>query len=115
MQEKRKYVRVRCNLITSFKETGGGDPKFFSSEASIEDVSVGGARIRIGKFIPLTSRVIVRFNFPGRRELLVPMAPIWFYELPSGHRYEVGGRFVDMSDGARMEIESYVRESLGKK
>jgi len=105
-QERRREPRVPY-----IAEATVGD-KWISSFAFVEDISTGGVRIRVPEYIPLSSKVCLKMNLSKKRTLEVWLKPAWIHELVPEGIFEIGARFVELTDEDRRTLVHLKHETL---
>ena len=78
------------------------------NETTIENISESGIRFRSSQFIPLHHRLSFKLNLPKRKTVEATVQPAWIKEIPSTHQYDIGGRFIMLSEEDRTVIRRYV-------
>ena len=105
--ERRGSNRVRCNLSSSFMNFDSAAP-WSSHFASIKDISRGGLRLRTHAFVLLSDRLSISFNLPQQEKPVeAKVLPAWISEIPNTEIYEVGVRFIELSEKDKGAIESF--------
>ena len=105
--EKRRHKRIDCEIQSAIKTTDeNGRPSLL--ETTVQDISEGGVRFRINKFIPVRDRVWVKLNIPRSKPIEVLTKPAWIRELPSIGQYDIGAQFLTLTDEDRRLIQSFV-------
>lgn len=105
--ERRQAKRLRCDLPSSFRDFDSVT-SWSSSFASIKDISRGGLRLRTHSFVLLSDRLGISFKLPhSEKTIEARVSPAWISEIPNTQVYELGVRFTDLSDEARLAIEKY--------
>jgi hypothetical protein len=104
-REKRRFKRVGIQLPLKFRETMAQPPVYRG--AQVRDVSLGGVRFRTENFIPRDTSLIVEFHLPESTQAIRAISTVsWLKSLPSGHRFEVGSEFVEMTASERDLLEA---------
>ena len=106
--EKRQFPRVSCELDSLFKDLDN-DGAGFRFESTIRDISEGGIRFRANRFIPVHDKLLVTVHVPHRRTLELVAQPAWIREIPSLSQYDIGAKFVSISDSDRNLIRQYMQ------
>ena len=76
--------------------------------ASIKDISRGGLRLRTHAFVLLSDRLSISFNLPQQEKPVeAKVLPAWISEIPNTEIYEVGVRFIELSEKDKGAIESF--------
>ena len=101
--EKRHYERTSCQIESSFRPLDSEGPRP-SSDTTVQDISEGGIRFRANRFISVHERLFFRINIPQHKTLEVVAQPAWIRELPSVSQYDIGARFLSLSEEDRQII-----------
>ena len=107
-KEQRRAVRVPCNLPSSFRDSGENNA-WSSYFVTVKDISRGGMRLRVHKPIPLTARLKIAFVLPNPYHKTVTeatVAPRWTSQAPGAESFDVGVRFLNMSDETKIAIQN---------
>ena len=109
--ERRRSVRVECDLTTTLREL---DPvkHVVLESAVVKNLSQGGIRLQVTDFIPTNSRLQVFLHLPDQQTMELRIQPTWIAEIPHLNRYELGARFVEMSENQESIVESYQKKAL---
>ena len=103
--EKRRFQRVGIQLPLKFRETMVQPPVYRG--AQVRDVSLGGVRFCTENFIPRDTSLIVEFHLPDNLRAIRAISKVsWLKSLPSGHRFEIGSEFVEMTASERDLLEA---------
>ena len=105
--ERRSAVRVSCNLPSSFKDSGENN-SWSSYFVSVKDISKVGMKLRTHKPVPLSARLSIAFVLPNpyhKKATEATVAPCWVAQAGDCN-YDVGVRFVDMDDDAKIAIRN---------
>ena len=88
-----------------FRETMSQPPVYRG--AQVRDVSLGGVRFRTENFIPRDTSLILEFQLPESVRAIRAISKVsWLKSIPSGHRFEVGSEFVEMTASERDLLEA---------
>ena len=114
MIERRKSIRVECELSTSFRDLDSGNPGRIEC-AIVKNISRGGIKIRLDAFIPIQDRLYVYLHLPTHRTIEVQVRPAWIVELRHLNKFELGARFLDMKEEDEDAIENFQYHALLEK
>lgn len=106
--ERRSAVRVPCNLPSSFRDTDSAD-SWSSRFVSVKNISRGGMLLRTHTPIPLTAKLDIAFVLPNpfhKKPTEAKVAPCWVSKVQGADSYDIGVRFVDMDDEAKIAIRN---------
>ena len=114
MYERRKYIRIPEKTEISYSVVSTA----ISGQYTTSDISQKGIRFLVHHFIPKDSQLKVKITFAQTKvpiEALVEL--MWIRELPYSGSYEVGARFIDISqkdmDHLLDRIKSFVNKKSG--
>lgn len=110
--ERRTSVRIACDLPSSFRDVENGTGDKTSRFALIKDISRGGVRLRVHHFIPLADRLIISLGLPKQRAIEVSVHPQWISEIPSLGFFDVGAKFIDLTEDAKIAIHNFQLQAL---
>ncbi|HAV43636.1 TPA: hypothetical protein DCX15_06465 [bacterium] len=107
--EKRKNKRSFCKLPIHCSPFGPGEVSS-SKEGLTKDISEGGLRLIVHKFIPVATNMVLNLKLSTLPRILKAVSKVvWIRKLPGGEeRYEAGVTFTDISNGDRREIKAFV-------
>ena len=108
MEDKRSYRRVKCGIAGSFKNL---DSARHSSlvETTVNDISESGIRFRANELIPMHQRLQFRLNIPAKKPIDAVVQSSWVKELPHLSQFDIGGRFLTLSDEDRALIRQITK------
>lgn len=104
--EKRKFKRV--GLDTPIRYKFKNDNEFGSTLT--RDVSEGGIRVLLDKFVPLNTSIELEFS-PSRLSEVVHTVGkvVWARLMPYSERYQLGLEFQEISEHQKRDICDYVK------
>ena len=102
--ERRGSVRVPCDLPSCFRII---DSIQDTISCFASDISNGGVKLVVRKFIRLTDRLILSLNISKYRTVEIRVAPAWIREDPAISSFYIGTRFVEISKEAKIAIQSF--------
>jgi c-di-GMP-binding flagellar brake protein YcgR len=111
MIERRQSIRVECELSSKFRTLDKEHGQKLS-EAVVRNISRGGVRILLDRFIPLQANIFFYLALPHQEVIEVRILPAWVVELPNLGKYEMGARFVEMTPQQEDVIQNYQYRSL---
>ena len=114
MIERRRSVRVECELASSFRDLDSGQPGRIEN-AVIKNISRGGVKILVDEFVPIQNRLFVYLPLPFHQTIEVQVTPSWIVELPHLGKYEIGACFVDIKQEDEEAIQSFQYQALLEK
>ena len=107
MREQRRFPRINCEIESTFRNLD--DEKRPSVvETTVHNISEGGIRFRTDKFLAVTNRLFLTLNLPKQKPISVRVQPAWIAENPTFSAYEIGARFVDLSDEDKTQIRQLI-------
>jgi len=112
-KNRRQYARIKASIPLRFKKLDGND--YIESSATTKDLSEGGAKFQIDKFISLSSRLIIRLKFPLSPDPIKVVSKVaWIKKLPVDGIYEVGNHFLAMSKADESALTAYLGQNSAK-
>lgn len=104
--EKRQYDRRKCEIDSTFRNL---DASTFRPvlETLVQDISEGGLRFRANHFIPVHNKLLFRIQIPHQKTVEVVAQPAWIQEIPSINQYDIGAKFISLSDEDRAVIRQF--------
>lgn len=109
--EKRKHPRVRCEIDSSFKNLDLAAVPV-PSETVVQDISEGGVRFRAAHFIPVHNRLLFKIQIPRQKCIEALAQPAWIREVPGVNQYDIGAKFLSISDEDRETIRRFTSGAL---
>ncbi len=106
---KRKYPRVRCEVDSSFKNLDHVVPPA-PSETVVQDISEGGIRFRANHFIPVHNKLLFKIQIPKQKCIEAVAQPAWIREIPSINQYDIGAKFLSLSEEDRGIIREFTSQ-----
>ena len=107
--EKRQHARTTCEFTSSFKNLNAEQPQ--SSETVVREISEGGIRFRANRFVPVRDRLLVRIEVPNHKIIEALAQPAWIREIPSLSQYDIGAKFLSLSEIDRQVIRAFVQNA----
>ena len=103
---QRRFDRTRCEIDSSFKNLDiAAQP--LPSETVVQDISEGGIRFRAGHFVPVHNKLLFKIQIPKRKVIEAVAQPAWIREIPSTNQYDIGAKFLSLSDEDREIIRQF--------
>ena len=104
--DKRRHLRTNVRLPLRYRAPLTHPSPSRSTQA--KDLSLGGLCFRTEEFVPLDTTLVLELRL---RESARPVRSVarvaWARIMPSGHRYEIGSEFVDISLGEMKVLEEF--------
>ncbi len=94
LDDKRKYPRFDCQISSVFSVP---EAPVKLAETTVRDISEGGIRFRSNHFIPVRNRLSFNLNIPKKKSIETFLKPAWITEIPRLGQYEIGARFISLS------------------
>jgi len=111
--EKREFERIPCEFETSFKSLAG-ETAGPLAETVVQDISEGGIRFRSNHFIPVHHRLLFKINIPNRKPIEAVAQPAWIRNIPALNQFELGAKFISLSDADRAIIRQLTQNASFK-
>ncbi|MFC1752689.1 PilZ domain-containing protein [Thermoproteota archaeon] len=111
MQERRRYVRIPQSSQISYRVLPNTGAKRFLTR----DISEGGVRFFVHKFVPLGSLLEISITIGEVNFSLGTIAKSrWVSKEAFGERHEIGAEFIDLPKEARDRISGYISNALSE-
>ena len=107
--EKRQFNRVECELDSSFKNLNPENQRSVS-ETTVRDISEGGIRFRVNHFIAVHDKLLFKINLPNQKSVEAVAQPAWIREIPHLNQYDIGAKFISLSEADRDIIRRFASE-----
>lgn len=109
--ENRKHPRVEASVPLRYKELRGNT--YLTKGTLSKNLSEGGARFNIDKFVPLSAHLMLEMRLPTVLKDIKMVSKIaWIKKLPACDEYEIGSNFLAMSGEDEALISSFVKSFL---
>lgn len=104
--EKRKHPRVACEIDSSFWNL---DRVATAAPVTtvVKDISEGGIRFRAGHFVPVHNKLLFKIQIPKQKCIEVVAQPAWIWEVQSLSRFDIGAKFLSLSEDDREIIKQF--------
>ncbi len=104
--DRRQYLRLQAPVFCRPK----GRPLFRRRRAT--DISLGGVRVYADEAPAAGDRLDLELFLPDETALLCTVEVVWVEPLPEGSpaRFDVGARFVKLSDADRSRLATVLKE-----
>ena len=106
--EKRQFPRASCEIESSFTSLSEDIPQY-KRDTLVRDISEGGLRFRTNHFIPVHEKLLFRISLPKTMAIEAVAQPAWIREMPVLSQYDVGAKFISLSDTDRDIIRRWVQ------
>ena len=77
------------------------------SETVVQDISEGGIRFRASHFIPVQNKLLFKIQIPKHKCIEAVAQPAWIRGVPSVNQYDIGAKFLSLSDEDREIIRQF--------
>lgn len=109
-KDKRQYIRLRVHHLVKYREVLNEKTVTPFVMATIKDIGAGGICLRTDQYIPVSSMIELRINFPNVSTFLYALAKIvWVKQRNKSRRYEVGANFMEIKESMRKIIEDRIK------
>lgn len=104
--ERRRFRRTALDSSVRYKFRYGNE---FGSTLT-RDISAGGLRINVDKFIPINTDFVVEFGLDRFSNLISAVAKVvWAKRLGFSDNYQLGLEFQEINESCRKSICDYVK------
>jgi len=112
MNERRKYVRIPEKLGVSYNVV----PTKILGRYTTSDIGQGGVRFLVHHFVPKDSHLKVKIAFADTSVTIEALVKVvWIRELPYSGSYEIGVRFIDISQKAADHLLGCIKSFVNKR
>jgi len=109
--ERRRFPRVETKLPLKYKMIG---KLRFCSMTYTKNISVGGAKFIVDRYINFADRIVVEITLAGQYTPVRVIAKVaWIQKMPYNDNYIIGGHFVDMSRKDKRILGQYIDGLIG--
>jgi hypothetical protein len=106
-RERRIHPRREVQFSLRFRETRDTLPYF--RNVLVKDLSRGGMRFQVSKFISREADILMEFVLPKSRKPIHAMSKVaWSKSLPAGEQYEIGSRFTELAPLEKALLDDYL-------
>ena len=111
MRERRRFERIPANLRIFYRVI----PKIKTEKSITKDISQGGVRFSVHKFIPKNSILEIRFIHRKTHLFIESSAKVrWIRKDDHNKRYEVGVEFINISKETIGYLINYIASKSKK-
>lgn len=118
-KEKRLFIRLTVYHLTKYKPLSGTRQISTPVLASLKNISAGGACLRTQEYLPISSLLELRINFPTFEHPLSCLAKVvWIKKIGRPGHYELGVQFQDLDVATRKAIDEgikFVKQKLSQR
>jgi c-di-GMP-binding flagellar brake protein YcgR len=114
MNERRRSIRVECELATSYRDLDSPNPGHVEV-AVVKNISRGGIKLRVDVFVPIQDRLFLHLQLPTHESIEVQVVPAWIVEIKHLNKFEMGVRFVNIREEDEDKIENFQYQALLEK
>ncbi|TRZ95516.1 PilZ domain-containing protein [bacterium] len=113
IQNKRSFIRLSAYHIVKYKPLSTENQEAIPVFATIKDIGAGGVCLRTEEYLPVSSTIELKINFPFRATPIFTIAKVvWIKKRDQGRHYEVGAQFMEIEDSARRLIDQHLKYAL---
>jgi Tfp pilus assembly protein PilZ len=113
IQNKRSFIRLAAYHIVKYKPLSTENQEAIPVLATIKDIGAGGVCLRTTEYLPVSSTIELKINFPFRATPIFTIAKVaWIKKRDQGRYYEVGAQFMEIEDSARNLIDRHLKYVL---
>ena len=107
--ENRQFERFNCEIGSTFKNLDAASASPVA-DTVIQDISEGGLRFRANNFVSVHNKLLFKINIPNRKSIEAVAQPAWIKEIPHLNQYDIGAKFLSLSDQDREIIRQFTSE-----
>lgn len=110
-KEKRQFIRLNAYHLVKYKSLSPATQQLTPVIATIKDIGAGGVCLKTQEYLPVSSLIELRINFPSRTTPIFTLAKvIWIKKI--GKRiihYELGAQFVEIEESLKKIINEKIK------
>ena len=103
---KRQHPRGKCEVDSSYKNLDQVTEAPVA-ETVVHDISEGGIRFRANRFIAVHNKLLFRIRIPNQKSIEAVAQPAWIREIPSLNQFDIGAKFLSLSEEDRQIIREF--------
>ncbi len=109
-KDRRAYIRLAAYHLVKYKKLAGTGEQAVLVLATIRDIGAGGVCLRTQEYIPTTSLLELKIQFPGFDTPVFTLAKVvWARQIKKTAYYEIGAQFVEIQESVRKVINEQVK------
>lgn len=114
VKERRQFPRINARLPLQFKDIQR--PIETYSGSLTRDISAGGVRFLSNEFLSIFTRLLIEASIPSFSRPVKAISKVaWIRKIPSGNQYDVGVKFMDMTEEDKKHLASFIAKSPAPK
>jgi c-di-GMP-binding flagellar brake protein YcgR len=114
IKEKRKYSRINARLPLQFKDIQRPIEAYAGSLT--KDISEGGIRFVSNEFLSIFTRLLLEISIPSFSRPIKAISKVaWIRKVPRSSQYNVGLKFMDMTEEDSKHLASFIVKSPAPK
>ena len=114
-RNRRKFLRLKVYHLAKYRPLASDKEPGPYLIASIRDIGAGGICLRSEEYLPLSTLIEVRINFPNISTSVSALAKVvWIRNIKKFKFYEMGAEFVEISDSMKEDIDKQVETVFNK-
>jgi len=109
MQDKRQFIRLSAYHLAKYKPLSFQKEEAIPVITTIRDISAGGICLRTEEYLPVSSMLELKINFPAQTTPIFTLVKVvWIKKRANGRYYEVGAQFAEIEESARRFINDHI-------
>lgn len=114
VKERRRFPRINVRLPLQFKDVQR--PIETYSGTLTKDISEGGVRFISGEFLSIFTRLLLEVSVPSFSRPIKAISKVaWIQKIPRSNQYNVGVKFMDVTEEDKKQLASFVSKSPAPK
>jgi len=111
IQNKRQFIRLSAYHIVKYKPLSTENQEAVPVLATIKDIGAGGVCLRTEEYLPVSSTIELKINFPFCATPIFTIAKVmWIKKREQGRYYEVGAQFMEIEESTRRLIDRHLKQ-----
>lgn len=109
-KERRKAIRLQAYHLAKYRPASSEKEQAQPILVALKDIGAGGVCLRTEEYLPVSTQIDLRINFPGLDYPISTLARVaWIRQIGKSKRYEVGAQFVNLDESLRQIIDKHVK------
>lgn len=109
-KQKRQFIRLKAYHCVKYRPLSGDGQPRIPIPATIKDISGGGLCLRTEEYLPQSTLIELKINFPHIATSISALAKVaWIKQRGKSRRYEVGMQFVEIEESIRKIIDEQIK------
>lgn len=109
-KERRKAIRLQAYHLAKYRPASSEKEQAQPILVALKDIGAGGVCLRTEEYLPVSTQIDLRINFPGLDYPISSIAKVvWIRQIGKTKRYEVGAQFINLEESVSKLIDEQVK------